>query len=65
MAYYQVEPFGDELIDIHFAQLRSHILNVNLKKGAAQIDPNKLRLWREIKQFDAQNFFDKLKGAFK
>jgi hypothetical protein len=59
MAYYQVEPFGDELIDIHFATLDAIMTNSKDKKS----DPKKFRLWRvdAEENFDARAFFDGLK----
>jgi len=64
MAYNRLEPFGDELLDIHFAELKAIVANANRKKGSAAIEPKKFRLWEEIREFDAQEFFDRLKSVF-
>lgn len=61
MAYYNLEPFGDELIDIHFAKLDAIMTSSKDK----QQDPEKFRVWRVEKQtaFDPQAFFDGLKAV--
>ena len=33
MSYYSIEPFGDDLIDLQFAQLESLFANANARKG--------------------------------
>ena len=63
MAYHELEPFGDELQDIHLANLTAALVNANRKKGSAAAQPKEFRLWKEIKTFDAQAFFDNLKAA--
>jgi hypothetical protein len=64
MAYYNLEPFGDELTDIHLARLAAY--QVSSKKK--QVTPEKMRLWKRISQpvaeFDPQDYFDGLKQAF-
>lgn len=63
MAYYNLEPFGDELQDVHLARLTATLLNVNRKKGSNPIDPEKFRLWKKIKKFDPQDYYNQLKAA--
>lgn len=64
MAYFNAEPFGDELIDIHMAQIASILINANLKKGAPQMTPEKMRLWKVVrKPFDPQEYFNQLKTS--
>jgi len=65
MAYHNLEPFGDELLDIHLANITATLANSNRAKGSAAVQPKEFRLWKEIKTFDAQAFFDNLKAAFR
>lgn len=64
MAYHNLEPFGDELIDIHFARLMAQ----NASTTKKQVNPEKLRLWKRISEksgaWDPQDYFDGLKKAF-
>lgn len=63
MAYHNIEPFGDELVDMHMAKLASILINANLKKGATPITPEKMRLWKTIEEpFDPQKYYDDLKA---
>lgn len=62
MAYHSLEPFGDELIDIHFAELKAIVINVNKTKGLP-VDAKKYRLWKQTDMFDPQQYFDQLKAA--
>lgn len=65
MAYHNLEPFGDELMDIHLARLAS--LQVSTKKH--QVPVEKFRLWKRIAEttgrFDPQKYFEELKQAFR
>lgn len=66
MAYAQVEPFGDELMDVHFATLEALIRNANRGQNEQAVEPEKFRLWNNKKHvFDPQEFFDRLKTALK
>ena len=58
MAYNQLEPFGAELIDMHFARLQAQLAS---SKNDLK-NPLKFRLWEKITEFDAQGFFDGLKS---
>lgn len=64
MAYHNLEPFGDELLDIHLAELRAVVTNANREKGSSPVKGKKLRLWKDIETFDPQDYFDRLKTAF-
>ncbi len=61
LAYHSLEPFGDELIDIHFAELKAAVINTNRKRS--RVDAEKLRHWKKIEAFDPQQYFDQLKAA--
>ena len=63
IAYHNLEPFGDELIDVHLSELTAAVMNSNRKKGSQAIEAKKLRLWKAIEKFDPQEYFDKLKDA--
>lgn len=63
MAYYGIEPFGDELLDVHFAEMRSILYNSNRAKNTQAIEPKKMRLWKIVEAFDPQRYFDHLKAA--
>jgi hypothetical protein len=43
MAYASIEPFGDDLIDLQFAQLESLTANIHAKKGRS-IKPERFLL---------------------
>jgi hypothetical protein len=64
MAYYNLEPFGNELLDVHFARLTA--VQVSTKKKPVTLD--KFRLWKKIAnitdKFDPQRFYEDLKTAF-
>ena len=62
IAYHNLEPFGDELLDIHFAELKAAVINSN-RKPSRQVEPKKLRLWKALENFDPQEYFDQLKDA--
>ncbi len=61
MAYHNLEPFGDELIDLHMAQLEAITVNANRRRGSPA-QPKEFRLWKEISTFDPKEFFERLKG---
>ncbi len=63
MAYYKLEPFGAELVDIHFARLNATLIDVNKSKGSAPSKTEKFRLWKNTKVFDPQEFYNKLKAS--
>lgn len=62
MAYYNLEPFGDELLDIHLSNITAVLSNVNRTKGSAS-QPKEFRLWKEVKKFNPQEFFSNLKSV--
>lgn len=62
MAYRNLEPFGDELLDIHLANLTATLANANRAKGAPATKPEKFRLWKEISTFNPREFFEGLKS---
>jgi hypothetical protein len=63
MAYSQLEPFGDELLDAHFAQLTAMVELLRRPK-ATRLEPKRFRLWKQDSEaWDPQAFFDGLKGA--
>lgn len=60
MTYGKIEPFGDELIDLHFAKLDAIMTSTKEKPQ----EPKNFRIWQgEKKNFDPQDYFNKLKGA--
>lgn len=63
MAYYGMEPFGDELLDLHFARLNTTLIDLKRKKGSSPTDPDKFRLWKKIKEFNPQSYYEQLKAA--
>lgn len=64
MAYHNLEPFGDELIDLHFARLTA----MQASTAKRQVKTEKMRLWKRISErvadWDPQDYFDGLKKAF-
>lgn len=63
MAYYQMEPFGDELIDTHLARIAALLFNANRPKKEKARETKDYELWKHpAKPFDAQGFFDNLKS---
>lgn len=63
MAYYNLEPFGDELVDSHFARLNATIVDVNRKRGSTPTDPGKFRLWKRIVDFSPMEYYNQLKAS--
>ena len=63
IAYHGLEPFGDELTDIHFARLNATIIDVNRGKKGSPTDPKKFRLWKFFERFDPQEYFNQLKAG--
>lgn len=62
MAYAGMEPFGGELIDVHFAKLDAIMSSTKDKPQ----DPKKFRLWKQVeekKDFDPQEWFESLKSV--
>lgn len=64
MVYNKLEPFGDQLLDIHLAEITAILYNSNRGKGSYAKETKHFRLWEEEKKFDPQEFFDRLKGVF-
>ena len=58
MAYYNLEPFGDEMLDIHLSNITAVLKNTNSKNATR---PKEFRLWKEVKKFNPQEFFSNLK----
>jgi hypothetical protein len=63
MAYYNLEPFGAELLDLHFARLNTTIIDVKRKRNSSPTDPQKFRLWKKIANFNPQEYYEQLKTA--
>lgn len=64
IAYHGLEPFGDELVDLHFARLNATIVDVNRsKKSTPLTDPKKFRLWKVFVNFNPQEYFNQLKAS--
>lgn len=65
MAYYQMEPFGAEVLDLHLAKFQAMMASSQKDKK----DPQQFRLWKRIAEFtgtfDPQRYFDDLKRSFK
>jgi len=61
LAYHSLEPFGDELLDIHLARFQAMMAS---SKGDVK-DPQKFRVWKETENFDPQEFFDGLKSVMR
>ncbi len=62
MAYYELEPFGGELLDSHLASFRAMMAST---KENVQ-DPQKFRLWKKVseigKKFDPLAYYNELKS---
>jgi len=61
--YGQLEPWGGELEDAHFASLEGLLLNRFRGKGGAGIDAQRLRLWMREAPTPA-GVYQKIKGFF-
>ena len=59
LAYHSLEPFGDELLDIHLAKFQAMMAST---KNDVK-DPKKFRVWQAQEDFDPQEFFDGLKSV--
>lgn len=64
MAYFGLEPFGDELLDTHLATITAILFNANRPRGEKTRQVKDFQQWRRssAKPFDAQRFFDNLKS---
>lgn len=62
MAYHNLEPFGDELTDIHLATIAAILANANRKKGSQAQKVDDFRLWKPDQRAQGQEFFDRLKS---
>jgi len=63
MAYFTLEPSGDELLDTHLATLSALLYNANRPKSEKAKQVKDFKHWPvPEKQFDAQGFFDNLKS---
>lgn len=64
LAYYNLEPFGSELIDIQLAKFQA--MMASSKKDMK--DPQKFRLWKKVasatEAFDPMKYYNELKAAF-
>jgi hypothetical protein len=49
MAYFTIEPFGDDLIDLQFSQLEALLANVNRSKKGRAFKPEDFLL-RQVKE---------------
>lgn len=66
MAYYNLEPFGDELMDFHLAQITAMLYNANRAKNSKSKQVNDFRLWKQIKRtFNPEEFYENLKSYLK
>lgn len=63
MAYYNLEPFGEEVMDHHLATMTAILFNANRPKKEKARQPKDYKLWKQLrKAFDASEFFSNLKG---
>lgn len=63
MAYFGIEPFGDELLDTHLATITAILFNANRTKSEKARQVKDYQQWKPLpKPFDGQEFFDRLKG---
>lgn len=66
MAYYGIEPFGDELVDVHLANVTAILANQNRGKNQKAVKPDQVRLWKQMKKvFEPGEFFANLKGMLR
>lgn len=62
MAYYELEPFGDELLDVHLARLEAILINANRGQGESAKNEREFRLWKLDLQSSGAEFFESLKN---
>jgi hypothetical protein len=63
MAYFNLEPFGDELLDTHLATITSILANAYRGKSEKVRNPQEFRLWKSFtKPFDADELYSRLEG---
>ncbi len=63
MAYAAVEPFGDELLDVHLAQLNANMINKD-RKRSQKVEAKRFRFWKpEQQKWDPQAWFQGLKDT--
>lgn len=64
MAYFTLEPFGDEILDTHLATIAAILANANKAKGTKARKVEDFQLWKNApkKPFDAEALFDNLRS---
>lgn len=62
-AYFNVEPFGAALIDLHFATLEAQFYNANRKKGAREREPKYFQLHKKSEKLAGLELFKAMKAA--
>ncbi len=65
MAYYQVEPFGEERADLRAGIVASTLVNINRRKGAKLSKPTDFLLFKATPDVRSKILSDQLKTAFK
>lgn len=65
IAYSNLEPFGDALIDVHMARLTA-MVEILRRPKETRLDLDRFRFWKEksAEPWDPQKYFDGLKDAF-
>lgn len=62
MHYYNIEPFGNAMLDVHFATLESIVFNSNRAKGKAAMQPKEFLLSKPSLRANAFELYAKLKS---
>ena len=62
IAYHSLEPFGDELLDLHLATLAAITANANRGKGQSAKQVKDFRLWKADVKTSAEGLWSRLKS---
>lgn len=63
MAYYQIEPFGQDHTDYLIAQLTALTRNINRQQGTEASKPQDFLPYHRLQQEDWQSMFEKVRRA--
>ncbi len=65
MAYYQVEPFGEERADLRAGIVASTLININRRKGTKMSKPTDFLLFKATPDLQSKALSELLKAEFK
>lgn len=65
MAYFQVEPFGEERADLRAGVIASILVNINRRRGATVSKPSDFILYKGTPAIKTKILSEQIKDSFK